>query len=391
MLKVYKDKQFMIFEFDDGKTVKYDFATKQSIGKSGKYVKDLRSQLSGLTISQIMECCIDERYAKFLKYVQRREQARQRYIWNIGTILNAIPKYSNYEQFFSAGIDDIVDTNFAYTINDVPKGLIKLCQKHKMTLSNDFLRFYKENIDGYILAYNLEYISLNDDDINKILNAKDRNLINGVWAYRSCFNHLINEYGYTSKALLKYIDYLKTFEAIEDISSILRELIDYAQMMQRISPKFDKYPRYFLSTHKIACRTYNRLKQVFQEEDFAKRIDKELEYQIGEYKFIYPSITQDIKDEAVQQSNCVASYIQGVIDGRCHIMFLRKQNKTKPIEEQYNESLVTLEIRDYEVVQAKGKFNRDCFDNENKMIEQFNLYLQKIKNKREKQLKECVA
>jgi hypothetical protein len=79
------------------------------------------------------------------------------------------------------------------------------------------------------------------------------------------------------------------------------------------------------------------------------------------------------------------------MNGECHIMFLRKQNKNKPKEEQYNESLITLEIRDYKVVQARGKFNRLCYNNEQELINQFNTYLAKLKNKREKSLKESVA
>ena len=388
-MRIFKERQYLIFEFDDGKTVKYDFATKQAIGKSGKYVKNLKTQLSGLTISQMYESCVDKRYANFIKYVMEREGAHQRYIWNIGTILDTIPLYANYEQIFSAGIDEIVGNNFSYTINDIPKGLIKLCKNHQITLSNDFLKFYTKNPNGHILAYNLEYISLNDADINRFLHASYINYSHYPYTKNSYFNLLVDDYGYTAKALLKYIDYLKTFEAIEDINFIARELYDYASMMQRISPKFDKYPRNFLTAHKIACRTYNRLKEIFKEEDFAKRIDTELEYQINDYKFIYPKTTQDIKDEAVQQNNCVASYIQRVIDGQCHIMFLRQQNKTLPIEEQYNKSLITLEIRNYKVVQAQARFNTDVNEKEQNMIDQFNIYLTKLKNKRE--TKECVA
>ena len=65
-MKIYKDKQFLVFEFDDGKTVKYDFATKKAIGKKGKPVKNLKSQLQGLTIDQLCDCCTDEQYGKFL-------------------------------------------------------------------------------------------------------------------------------------------------------------------------------------------------------------------------------------------------------------------------------------------------------------------------------------
>lgn len=34
-MKVYKEKQFLVFDFEDGKTVKYDFATGETIGKLG--------------------------------------------------------------------------------------------------------------------------------------------------------------------------------------------------------------------------------------------------------------------------------------------------------------------------------------------------------------------
>ena len=44
---IYKDKQYLVFDFEDGKTVKYDFATKTAIGKSGKPVKNICSQLKG--------------------------------------------------------------------------------------------------------------------------------------------------------------------------------------------------------------------------------------------------------------------------------------------------------------------------------------------------------
>ena len=42
-MKVYKDKQYLVFDYENGKTVKYDFATKTAIGFKGKPVKDLKS------------------------------------------------------------------------------------------------------------------------------------------------------------------------------------------------------------------------------------------------------------------------------------------------------------------------------------------------------------
>lgn len=171
----------------------------------------------------------------------------------------------------------------------------------------------------------------------------------------------------TPKSLLMYIDSLITYEAIDNIIYIARELYDYVRMMSTISNKFDKYPRNFLTTHKIACRNYNRLKQEFPEELFKKRIRTDYECVYKGYQFVYTKSIQEIKDEAVQQHNCVASYIDDVINGKCHILFLRKRDSL-------DKSLVTIEVNTYTetIVQAKGKFNRDTTEEENKVIEAWN-------------------
>ena len=376
-MKIYKEKQFLVFDFEDGKTVKYDFATKTCIGKKGKPVNSLCSQLSGLTIDELCDCCVDKQYGKFLRFVQRNGAEYGCVITNIGTILNRVPRFSRFEQIFSAGIEDIVNSKFSYSISDIPKGLIRLCQEHKIVLSNDFLRYYKTNPDAYLLAYNLEYISLNENDVYTIL-AHQHNIKEyygeRTWDYRwkpvSTFNELINEYGYTAKTLLNYIDYLKTFEALESMDFIMREINDYVSMMKKISPKFDKYPRHFLTTHKIATRNYNRLKEKFIEEDFQKRIDKDMEKTFGDYRFIYPKSTQEIKDEAVQQNNCVASYIQSVIDGNCHILFLRKKDSL-------DKSLVTVEVSRGKIVQALQRFNNPLTEEQQEVVNKWNAWYAK--------------
>ena len=383
-MKVYKEKQFLIFDFEDGKTVKYDFATKEAIGKKGKPVKNLCSQLSGLTMNDVIDCCVDKKYAKFLSFVKRKYRHDCCHsITNIGTILDKVPYYAKYEQIFSAGIEDIIGNNFSYTINDIPKALIKLCKNHNIKLSNNFLKFYKQNPDAYQLAYKLEYISLNDNDIYNILECNkdkyDRTIWD--WVYESLFIKLLNEYGYTAKGLLNYLDYCKTFEAIDDMKFLIKELYDYASMMYRISPKFDKYPKHFLTTHKIASRNYNRLKQVFDEEDFKKQVTKDMEKTFGEYCFIYPKCTQDVKDESVQMNNCVSSYIQDVIDGNCHILFLRKKDSP-------DKSLVTIEVKNNKIVQALQRFNHPLTQEQKEVVDKWNKWRANCLNKNERKERE---
>ena len=363
-MRVYKDKQYLIFDYEDGRTVKYDFATKTAIGIKGKPVKNLCSQLRGFTINQLIECCDDKQYAKFLAFIREQEYC---YVSNIGTILNKVPDYANFEQIFSAGIYDIIKDGekFKYSINEIPKSLLKICRKYSIKLSNRIVKFYKENKDAHLIPFKLDFLSFDVDDIYKVWYATDGKYVDGVYQETSFFNILVNEFGYNAKDLWLYLDRLKTFEAIENINYLLRELYDYANMMRQLSNKYDKYPRNFLTTHNIARRNYNRMKKEFSEELFRKRINKEYECSFGEYVFIYPKSTQEIKDEAVSQSNCVASYIDKVIDGNCHILFLRKKNNPQ-------KSLVTIEVRNDQIVQARRKFNEDVTEEEQKAIDAFN-------------------
>lgn len=376
-MKIYKEKQFLIFDFEDGSVVKYDFATKTCIGKKGKPVNNLCTQLRGLTIDELCNCCVDKQYGKFLSFVKRNGAEYGCEIRNIGTILDRVPRFSKFEQIFSAGIEDIVSGDFRYGINDIPKSLIKLCKTHNIKLSNWFLQFYKANPDAYLLAYNLDYISLTDSDILNILSSYDRGWDNRTWEYKydSRFVRLLNEYGYTAKALLTYIDYLKTFEAIENIDSMLREIEDYARMMKQISPKFDKYPRHFLTTHKIASRNYNRLKHQFDEEKFKNRINLDMERTFDKFCFVYPKCVQDIKDESVQMSNCVSSYVQKVLDGQCDILFLRYKDSP-------DKSLVTIEVCNGKIVQALQKYNHPLTKEQQEVVDKWNKwYANKINNK----------
>ncbi len=259
-------------------------------------------------MDEVIECCEDKQYGKFLNFVRRRYPYN---ISNVGTILSHVPDYAHYEQIFSAGFEDVIDRNFSKTINDIPKSLIKIAKERNIKLSNRFCNFWKHNPNAYCIAYQLDYMSLDDSNIYEILDCCY--WINSASGYSSYYNILIDEYNYNPKSLLLYIDSLATYEAFDDMRYLMRELYDYARMMSRISNKFDKYPRNFLTTHQIACRNYNRLKEQFKEDEFKNRIDKRYECNFGKYTFIYPNSTQDIKDEAVKQNNCVASYIKKLL------------------------------------------------------------------------------
>lgn len=378
-MNVKKEKQFLIFKLDDGKTVKQDLSNGTTIGKSGKQVTSLCSQLRGYSIADIITSIENVPYQEYLKFIYRYNNN----ITNVGTLLKRATAYSSYEQFFSSGL--ILRENIHFTFNQIPKGLIKICKQNTLELNDAIIYAYKSYPDIFTYIFSEEYDFISPADkiklltgryyLNCIINKKDFCSDSNYPKFRRTPDliRLIWKYGYNTKSLMNYINYLSGYEGIEPYDAA-DELYDYAVIAKKISNKYEKYPKNFLTTHRITIRNYNRLQELFDEEQFKGKSDYSLEKKIDDIVFIYPRSTKEIKDEASQQCNCVASYIKRVINGECHILFMRKE--LMPLN-----SLVTIEVRDHKVVQAKGKFNRDITEYERTIIEKYNKYLDGIKQK----------
>jgi hypothetical protein len=89
-----------------------------------------------------------------------------------------------------------------------------------------------------------------------------------------------------------------------------------------------------------------------------------LEYENKDYAMIFPKSTGDIQEEGRILSHCVGSYVQTVIEGHCIIMFLRKKKEKKT-------PLVTVELRDNRIGQARGKYNRSLEYQEKLFLQEY--------------------
>lgn len=380
-----KEGRYLVFEFEDGKSVKYDLATGKTFGKSGREVKSISQQLSGYDLLSTIYSFEDKRYREFLKFVDKnfinrseainyrgwsdygkRSNSRVNKYSNIGSFLSHIGEYSFFEQYFSAGIEKI-DRDFTHKINEVPKGLLKIVREKDIVLDGNIYNAYIERPDDVAWALTYDFMSLNLYEVMQIIIRTREKGYHYYLTRQEKFFELLN-WGWGYRATLMYIDRLMTLEALD--YTIIEEVYDYANMMRKITPKYEKYPRNFLTTHKIATRNYNRMKQEFDDKIFENIRNSScwMEYKDDNYVMLYPKNTEEIKEEGVRQNHCVASYIGSVMDGKCHIMFLREK-------EHPEENLVTVEIRGQKVVQARGKYNRDCTKEENDFIAKFEKYL----------------
>lgn len=366
-MKCYKDKGIIIFDFDDGKRATFDMNTGETIGKMGKPVKSLSAALAGYSIDEVLNSFTDKKYKEFLYYVHDNftphAYRRNGYNWtnesrvkNLGTLLKYANEYKTFEQYFRADVK--ASYRMRTPLSEVPKGLLKLCRQTGKQIEEHLITYYKKAPDVYNFLFSIESEVI---DNNAKWAIAEYLIPGGYWSS----SKLLYEHKYNIRALFNYIEYLCTFEGLNPGGNLVREIGDYANMMHQISEKYEKYPRYFLSTHRIASRNYERLKREFSEQIFQKHIKPEYEITHGDYKFFYPKCTQDIKDEAVQQHNCVASYIDNVIEGKCHILFLRKKDAP-------NKSVVTIEVRNGEIVQAFQAYNQPCNEEQRAAIAVFN-------------------
>ena len=382
-MRAEKNKGILTFYLDDGSKVSYNLVTGVCIGKNGKPCKCLNSQLRGYSVDEIANSFEDKNFGKFISHVAQKCSRNGQSIQNIGTVFQRMDEYKREEQIYSAGLTlagAFGKDYFRGTINEIPKGLVKILREIREGVNNVNVEEYKAHPDAFNYAFNHEFTSLSKRDAYRFLvyicSYWDKNELR--YTYGSKFFNICDKYGYTPKSLLNYIDYLVTYEALSPDypSKILGEIDDNCNMLSQMSNKYDRYPRHFLTSHQITSRTYQRWKQEFNEELFAKRVNTKMEVTIGDYKFIYPKTTKDIKDEAVQQSNCVASYIDKVIDGSCDIILMRKKNDVE-------NSLVTVEVRNGKVVQARQRFNESVNESEQKALDKYDEFLSKLNNNKE--------
>lgn len=245
---------------------------------------------------------------------------------------------------------------------------------------------YNNNADIYEGDENREYILGNYMENYRTFNKGGMgDLFRYVWDnykyaftmpeyYFGRFKENINRlsgYGYDHKRLM---DYLFRDLPNQGISQHMRGsafdgldiLSDYARMSVEMDREFDKYPRYLKTAHDISAKNYrvNKSKVLSDKYEKVKESLKKMEYKDEEYCVLVPENLESIVREGSSLNHCVASYIEGVVAGEYAILFLRSVN-------EQDKSLVTVQVKDGRVLQARGQSNRPTSEEESKFLEKF--------------------
>jgi hypothetical protein len=220
----------------------------------------------------------------------------------------------------------------------------------------DFLEYVKSQEDElgfYHISFGGSYY-YDDKDVGKGVLAKT---IISIYANNEVFNK--------NYSLGKFADYVireVNNQGYESVRAFTQDLKDYLDMceLDNIIPTL--YSSYLQQTHNIAKRNHEIKVEEESEKIFESRYDGFRKVKADDYMIVAPKNSGDVKQEGDRLNHCVASYIKKIIDGKCLIYFLRKKE---------DESLITFEVVDGKIVQARGMHNRTPEKDEYEALKKF--------------------
>lgn len=145
------------------------------------------------------------------------------------------------------------------------------------------------------------------------------------------------------------------------VKNFIKMLGDYICMCQDMEVTPTLYSSYLQQTHDIMNRNHNIKVTQEQEKIFATRYENFKPWDDNNYTVIAPTTITDIQKEGDALNHCVGSYIKRVINGETRIVFLRKLD-------EISKSLITVEIKDNKIIQARGLHNRDLNNSEHQAL-----------------------
>jgi len=292
----------------------------------------------------------DDNFKKLVETIIRKESACS----NFGTFLVRLFDNIHLETYISANVEFDYNIKVPYSFFD--KDVRTILNKNGMRYDQTVERFFSNNHD---LGKSMLHFIKDEENFSSVFNAIAGNMRD--------INILIENYKYEVKALFNYAKERnwKSGRNRWDSRDLISFMCDYARMAEMVFPNgFDKYPKDIIDHHDGVTKLYQKEKIKFDDEKYKKLIDEKLEYKGKDFVMIFPKSTGDIQSEGRMLNHCVGSYVNTILNGHTIVLFLRKKDEP-------NTSLVTVEVRDKKIAQARGKFNRALLYDEKVFLEEY--------------------
>lgn len=321
-------------------------------------------------------------YEYLSAYGGRKEEERCRlYPRNLRKILKGSKlEYSGMPEFARTGIEfyqqDFIDKAKEYT------GIEKLIKAEFYNLTNSCISYgSRAPIDLYqkrvkkVLGLTGEYYNLIRDkdptwrEYEVTEQCQDVG-IRATWEQiqkmsRYARNFAIYMRHSTPHKMLKYIEGLKSEGPYAMRNQEVNDYHDYLQLAAGLGYNLDDdwilYPKNLKERHDQLTEEQNERKTELEKESDDKK-DRKLkrtikrkgwtryEMEIEQLLIRLPKCAHEIRKEGNAQHHCVATYMDRMVAGETCILFIRKK-------EEPDKSYYTVEVKDDEVIQVRGKYN----------------------------------
>lgn len=385
-----KEGKFLVFD-RNGETLNYNLSDGTMLRiRNGKeeYMKSVHSFFRNVEPKELLKLLKDD-FKDVLEFIYYIHNNRFN---NAGTLLHKLQQCIKFESYIKVGMKPLLKKIYNYSryyrdsnvlLFDIPE-LKCLNSRFVKVLNNesnykslegsslgDLMSIIKsaDNTEFFLSIYNLieNHKLLPQDEIFLYTLKNIKKIKTCVDKYNCDLSSLLNyiifrienmeNYGYNSWD--DYIDYLNMQTKIVTLAKELNPNLI-------ISSKVEKYPKYLKTNHDIVVKIYNNYKKEYPEDVFKAMVNYKLEQDNLPNKLVVvmPKSTNEMKEEGIYQSHCVASYIDSIINGDRQVAFLRTiENPTIP--------LITLDIKDGMIQQYEGKNRRAPNEKEWEAIEKY--------------------
>jgi hypothetical protein len=387
-IKVIGEKKFSAY-FKEGKVYELKYSLKdktisvirngKDIGNSEKSVDEFfRGNFLEVDIDVFLEIASTEKnYSMFKEAIDRLGKRGYERNTKIGRALKRMFDYPAVELLMSCGFKDM-----RYLFRNDEYGKSKATKPHEvLKVSKMAFNMLKEmdSISSYT-HNNLSKLSekINGNTMKEIVQImKEEARLSDFVDNADLIIELYEKYGYKDlKRLMLYTGReVKLEQGIMRTSDALQLLKDYARMSIDMRLSFNKFSKSLKKDHDVTQMNYNVKKDQIKARKFSEKVNTDeykcLEYspkykkeELLKYIVVTPKESVDLINEGSSLSHCVASYIDDVISGKCKILFMRNSDKME-------EPLITIEVRDSNIRQARGKCNRSLDVSEKEFVEKW--------------------
>lgn len=321
-------------------------------------------------------------YEYLSAYGGRKEEERCRlYPRNLRKILKGSKlEYSGMPEFARTGIEfyqqDFIDKAKEYT------GIEKLIKAEFYNLTNSCISYgSRAPIDLYqkrvkkVLGLTGEYYNLIRDkdptwrEYEVTEQCQDVG-IRVTWEQIQKMSQYARNFAIymrhsTPHKMLKYIEGLKSEGSYAMRNQEVNDYHDYLQLAAGLGYNLDDdwilYPKNLKERHDQLTEEQNERKAELEKESDDKK-DRKLkrtikrkgwtryEMETEQLLIRLPKCAHEIRKEGNAQHHCVATYMDRMVAGETCILFIRKK-------EEQDKSYYTVEVKDNEVIQVRGKYN----------------------------------